>query len=246
MVSRRGFIQTTLVTVASVAAGKQVAGQSIDVPRTSDDSALSGLTQAGGEQHALSFTVNRARRELTVAPEVTLLDALRDHLQLFGTKKGCDRGQCGACTVLVNGERINSCLTLAVMHQGDDIVTVEGVGGAGELSALQTAFIEYDAFQCGYCTPGQLCSAVGMLREVRAGMPSAVGADVRDLKPVTLGSAEIRERMSGNLCRCGAYPNIVDAIRAAAKSDGNIALSDEGNGGNDALASVDGGSKDMT
>jgi xanthine dehydrogenase YagT iron-sulfur-binding subunit len=152
---------------------------------------------------------------------VTLLDALRDRVGLAGTKKGCDRGQCGACTVLVDGRRINSCLTLAVMHEGAAITTVEGLAEHGEPGALQAAFLDFDAFQCGFCTPGQLCSAVAMISEARAGTASAVTADLSRKSPRdALSDAEIRERMSGNICRCGAYPNIVAAIRHAATRAG--------------------------
>ncbi|MFD7665643.1 2Fe-2S iron-sulfur cluster-binding protein [Streptomyces sp. NPDC059788] len=159
--------------------------------------------------------VNGRARRLAVDPRTTLLDALREHLRLSGTKKGCDHGQCGACTVLVNGRRINSCLTLAVMHEGDEVVTIEGLGTPDGLHPLQAAFVECDGFQCGYCTPGQVCSAVGVLAEVAAGWPSHATADVASPR-ITLTEEEIRERMSGNLCRCAAYPNIVAAIRAAA------------------------------
>ena len=146
----------------------------------------------------INLIVNGVRRTLNLVPWTTLLDALRDHLTLTGTKKGCDHGQCGACTVLVDGRRVNSCLTLAVMKDGSEITTVEGLARDGALHPLQQAFIEHDAFQCGYCTPGQICSAAGLLAEARA-----KDAD------------EIRELMSGNLCRCGAYPNIVAAIHQA-------------------------------
>ena len=156
--------------------------------------------------------VNGQPRELELDPRTSLLDALREHLHLTGTKKGCDHGQCGACTILLNGRRINSCLTLAVMHDSDDVVTIESLGAPEALHPLQVAFIERDAFQCGYCTPGQICSAVGMLSEVKAGWPSHVTADVSSGQ-ITLSDAEIRERMSGNICRCAAYPNIVAAIR---------------------------------
>ncbi len=159
--------------------------------------------------------INKQDHDLVLDPRVTLLDLLREHLQLSGTKKGCDHGQCGACTVLVNGRRLNSCLSLAVVHQGDEIVTIEGLAQGDELHPVQTAFIEHDGFQCGYCTPGQICSTVAMLDEVRAGHPSAATSDIRDVHPIELTDDEIRERMSGNLCRCGAYPNIVDAVRAA-------------------------------
>jgi xanthine dehydrogenase YagT iron-sulfur-binding subunit len=163
----------------------------------------------------IAVTVNGQRRQLEVDPRTSLLDVLREHLHLTGTKKGCDHGQCGACTVLINGRRINSCLTLAVMHDLDDIVTIEGLGAPEALHPLQAAFIERDAFQCGYCTPGQICSAVGMLAEAKAGWPSHVTPDVAS-RHIALSDAEIRERMSGNICRCAAYPNIVAAIRDVA------------------------------
>jgi len=162
------------------------------------------------------MTINGQPSNLELDPRTSLLDALREHLHLTGTKKGCDHGQCGACTVLINGQRINSCLTLAVMHEGDDIVTIEGLGSPQELHPLQAAFIERDAFQCGYCTSGQICSAVAMLAEVKAGWPSHATADVASLR-IELTDAEIRERMSGNICRCAAYPNIVAAIRDVAQ-----------------------------
>jgi xanthine dehydrogenase YagT iron-sulfur-binding subunit len=164
---------------------------------------------------ALRLRINGTERVVEVDLRTTLLDALREHLRLTGTKKGCDHGQCGACTVLVNGRRINSCLTLAVMHQDDEIVTIEGLGSPGALHPLQAAFVECDGFQCGYCTAGQICSAVGMLAEAKAGWPSHVTADVAS-PTVALTDAEIRERMSGNICRCAAYPNIVAAIRQVA------------------------------
>jgi xanthine dehydrogenase YagT iron-sulfur-binding subunit len=159
--------------------------------------------------------VNGERHDVFVEPRVTLLDALREHLGLMGTKKGCDRGQCGACTVLVNGRRINSCLSLAVMHDGDHVTTIEGIGQPNRLHPVQAAFITHDAFQCGYCTPGQICSAVAMLQEAQRGEASAATTDLRATN-VALRPEEIRERMSGNLCRCGAYPNIVKAIEAVA------------------------------
>ena len=150
------------------------------------------------EKLAVSLIVNGAERQLNLSPWTTLLDTLRDHLDLTGTKKGCDHGQCGACTVLVNGRRINSCLTFAVMQDGATVTTIEGLAKDGALHPLQQAFIDHDAFQCGYCTPWQICSAVGLIAEGKA-----QSAD------------EVRELMSGNLCRCGAYPNIVAAIRQA-------------------------------
>ena len=162
------------------------------------------------------LTINGMRYRLDADPRTTLLDALRLHLGLTGTKKGCDHGQCGACTVLVDGRRINACLTLACMHDGQEIVTIEGLGEPDALSALQAAFVEHDAFQCGYCTPGQIVSATGMLREVEAGWPSHATEDLEASTP-SLDDDEIAERMSGNLCRCAAYPNIVAAIRASAR-----------------------------
>ena len=176
------------------------------------------LTETASRAGALAqveVRINGSIARLTLDPRTSLLDALREHLHLTGTKKGCDHGQCGACTVLVNDRRINACLTLAVMHEGDDIVTIEGLGAPGALHPMQAAFVERDGFQCGYCTPGQICSAVGMLAEARAGWPSHVTADVSSPQ-VELTDAEIRERMSGNLCRCAAYPNIVAAIRDVA------------------------------
>jgi xanthine dehydrogenase YagT iron-sulfur-binding subunit len=158
----------------------------------------------------VAFEVNGKRRELEVDTRTTLLDALREHLQLTGTKKGCDHGQCGACTVLVNGTRINSCLSLAVMHQGDKVTTIEGLGTPDKLHPMQAAFIKHDGYQCGYCTPGQICSAVAVLEEIRAGMPSHVTDDIEASAPVS--NAEMRERMSGNICRCGAYSNIMEAM----------------------------------
>ncbi|KQM30181.1 hypothetical protein ASE59_08925 [Sphingomonas sp. Leaf10] len=157
--------------------------------------------------------MNGQPHQAEVDIRTTLLDLLREHLSLTGSKKGCDHGQCGACTVLVNGRRINSCLTLAVMHQDDEIVTIEGLGTPEKLHPLQAAFVKHDGFQCGYCTPGQICSAVGMLDEVEKGWPSHVSATLDD---PDFTDDEIRERMSGNLCRCSAYPNIVDAIREVA------------------------------
>ena len=160
------------------------------------------------------MTVNGSEHELMLDTRTTLLDALRERLGLTGSKKGCDHGQCGSCTVLVDGRRAKSCLALAVAHDGEEITTIEGLARDGELHPLQQAFIDHDAFQCGYCTPGQICSAVGMLDEARAGWPSYVTADVAG--PVELDDAEVRERMSGNICRCGAYVNIVPAIQSIA------------------------------
>ncbi|MBU1375595.1 MAG: 2Fe-2S iron-sulfur cluster binding domain-containing protein [Alphaproteobacteria bacterium] len=159
-----------------------------------------------------TITVNGEARSLDLDPRTTLLDTLREHLKLTGAKKGCDHGQCGACTVLVNGVRINSCLSLAVAHDGDEVVSIEGVGTVETLHPVQQAFLTHDAFQCGYCTPGQICSTLGMLDELAAGWPSQETAP--GAAPV-FNDAEIRERMSGNICRCSAYPQIVAAIKDA-------------------------------
>lgn len=203
--SRRGFLAASAAagaaaaTLAPQAAASQAAG---DAARPAAPGAMT-----------VQMTVNGAGRSLTLDPRVTLLDALRDHLDLTGTKKGCDHGQCGACTVMVNGRRINSCLTLAVMHEGDAVTTIEGLGTPQALHPMQAAFVRHDGFQCGFCTPGQICSSVAMLQELRQGVPSHATAD---LMRVQLSDAEVRERMAGNLCRCAAYPNIIAAIREVA------------------------------
>ncbi len=158
----------------------------------------------------LYLTVNGTAHPLELDTRTTLLDALREHLHLTGTKKGCDHGQCGACTVIVEGRRINSCLTLAVMHDGDHVTTIEGLGTPDKLHPMQAAFVRHDGYQCGYCTPGQICSAVAVLDEIKAGIPSHVSGDVTAAP--ALSAVEVRERMSGNICRCGAYSNIVEAI----------------------------------
>ncbi|MCI0755173.1 aldehyde dehydrogenase iron-sulfur subunit PaoA [Teichococcus vastitatis] len=169
----------------------------------------------GAPAMKLFFTVNGERRDLELDTRTTLLDALREHLHLTGSKKGCDHGQCGACTVMVGGRRINACLTLAVMHQGDEITTIEGLGSPDKLHPMQAAFVKHDGYQCGYCTPGQICSSVAVLEEIKAGIPSHVTADLNARPGLT--ADEIRERMSGNICRCGAYSNIVDAITEVAE-----------------------------
>ena len=180
--------------------------------------ATSSSTTLQPQTVSVRLRINSTERAAELDTRTTLLDALREHVHLTGAKKGCDHGQCGACTVLVNGRRINSCLSLAVMHEGDDIVTIEGLGRPQALHALQAAFIEHDGFQCGYCTSGQICSAVGMLAEAREGWPSHATADVSAPR-VELTDDEIRERMSGNICRCAAYPNIVAAIRKVANGE---------------------------
>jgi len=164
----------------------------------------------------VSMEVNGVPRQMNLDTRTTLLDALREHLQLTGTKKGCDHGQCGACTVIVNGRRVNSCLTLAVMQQGSKITTVEGLGTPDKLHAMQAAFIKHDGYQCGYCTPGQICSAVAVLDEIRQGIPSHVSPNLTD-RPQLI-AREFQERMSGNICRCGAYSNIIQAISEVAEA----------------------------
>lgn len=164
----------------------------------------------------VAFNVNGTGHDLDLDPRTTLLDALREHLHLTGTKKGCDHGQCAACTVLVDGVRINACLSLAVMHQGDVIKTIEGLGTPENLHPMQAAFIKHDGYQCGYCTPGQICSAVAMLNEIKAGVPSHVTQDLT--APLDATNREMRERMSGNICRCGAYSNIAEAMADVARS----------------------------
>lgn len=162
----------------------------------------------------MKLTINKTDYELEVDIRASLLDVCREHLGLTGVKKGCDHGQCGACTVLVNGRRINSCLTLAVMHEEDEITTIEGIGSPDALAAIQQTFVDEDAFQCGYCTPGQICSALGMIDELKQGWPSHVSASLQGQPE--LSDAEIGERMSGNLCRCAAYPNISRAVKQIA------------------------------
>lgn len=204
-VTRRHFLQSA-ATAAGVATLPALgAGSAASAPAAAakgDPREPAGPTSVG-----ITLRVNKQVHELTVEPRLTLLDALREHLSLTGTKKGCDRGQCGACTVLVNGRRINSCLALAIMHVNDDITTVEGLASPdGSLHPMQSAFLHHDGFQCGYCTPGQICSAVALVEE-----HGKVGGG-------RLSDEEIRERMSGNICRCGAYPNIVAAVREVLES----------------------------
>jgi xanthine dehydrogenase YagT iron-sulfur-binding subunit len=196
-----------------------VAGVALTIPLSGMKAAETkspGAEAVPARTATVTLKVNGVPHQLALDARTTLLDALRDHVGLTGTKKGCDRGQCGACTVLLDGRRVNSCLSLAVMHDGADVVTVEGIAQSASGVALQSAFLEKDGFQCGYCTPGQLCSATAMLVEWSAKNASAVTTDLRKIETVDLTDAEIRERMSGNICRCGAYPNIVAAVRAAA------------------------------
>ena len=171
----------------------------------------------------MHFKINGNPFSAELDIRTTVLDMLREHAGLTGSKKGCDHGQCGSCTVLINGRRVNACLTLAVMHQDDDITTIEGLGQVGNLHPLQQAFVRHDGYQCGYCTPGQICSAVGMLDEAAKGWPSYVSGDFGHAGPSAdlsahLSDEEIRERMSGNICRCAAYPNIVEAIKEVASA----------------------------
>ncbi|MCI1008733.1 aldehyde dehydrogenase iron-sulfur subunit [Pseudomonas oryzihabitans] len=207
--SRRQFLGTSAVLVATSAIpGYGFAQASGGAPLTPQ-----AIAARLPQLLPLTLQINGEARRLRVDSRTTLLDALRENLYLTGTKKGCDHGQCGACTVLVNGQRINSCLSLAAMHEGDTITTIEGLGNAERLHPMQAAFLAKDGFQCGYCTPGQICSAVALLDEVKAGMPSHVSKRLDG--PMRLSEEEIRERMSGNLCRCSAYPNIVAAIQMA-------------------------------
>ena len=201
LLSRRRFLGTAGAAALAAASPPVSADTGAEPPSTHNEN--------------VSLTVNGRRHALNLDPRVTLLDALREHLGLTGTKKGCDQGQCGACTVIVNGQRINSCLTLAVMHAGDEITTIEGLETDGDLHPMQAAFVRHDGLQCGYCTPGQICSAVALLAEHKAGWPSYATADVATAPALT--DAEIAERMSGNICRCSAYPNIVSAIRDVAE-----------------------------
>lgn len=204
-VSRRGVL-VGATTAAFLPGGAQAGAGT--------DRHVAPQGQAGVPAMPVRITVNGTERALTVDPRMTLADALRERLGLTGTKKGCDHGQCGACTVIVNGERINSCLTLAVMHEGDAVTTIEGLGTPDKLHPMQAAFVRHDGYQCGYCTPGQICSAVAVLDEIRRGIPSHVQADVSASPKVT--PDEMRERMSGNICRCGAYSNIADAMAEVA------------------------------
>ena len=203
--SRRDFVKG-----ASMATGAVAVGIPASNPVASGQIAIAASTTV-----PLSITVNDQTRQVMVDPRTSLLDLLREQLQLTGTKKGCDHGQCGACTILVEGRRINSCLALAVSHDGDKIITIEGLANGGTLDPVQQAFLEHDGYQCGYCTPGQILSAVALITEAHKGSPSVVTGDLTKSGPVELTVAEVRERMSGNICRCGAYPGIVAAVQQA-------------------------------
>ncbi|RYX98181.1 MAG: aldehyde dehydrogenase iron-sulfur subunit [Comamonadaceae bacterium] len=200
------------VAGAPLAADAATAATSTPAPAAS--------SAAGVPMAKVSFIVNGSAKNLELDTRTSLLDALRESLHLTGTKKGCDHGQCGACTVIVDGRRINSCLTLAVMHEGAKVTTVEGLGSPQKLHPMQAAFVKHDGYQCGYCTPGQICSAVAVLDEIKRGVPSHVTADITT-KPL-LSAEELRERMSGNICRCGAYSNIVDAITEVSAAGGAV------------------------
>jgi xanthine dehydrogenase YagT iron-sulfur-binding subunit len=204
--TRRGLLQGSAVLAAAAPTLSTTSGAVAARPRTKEAQAMMPV----------ELTVNGREVHLQLDPRTSLLDALREHLHLTGTKKGCDHGQCGACTVIVEGRRINSCLTLAVMHDGEKVTTIEGLGTPEALHPMQKAFIVHDGYQCGYCTPGQICSAVSVLKEIEAGIPSHV---TQDLDDVALTDAELRERMSGNICRCAAYPNIIAAMRDVAKGE---------------------------
>ncbi|WP_161959970.1 aldehyde dehydrogenase iron-sulfur subunit PaoA [Xanthomonas arboricola] len=202
------------VLIAGTASAASVAAtQSMAATATSTLSQRQAAEPANASSQ-VAFEVNGKPVTLTLDNRTTLLDALREHLQLTGTKKGCDHGQCGACTVIVDGQRMNACLSLAVMHQGGRITTIEGLGTPDKLHPMQAAFVKHDGYQCGYCTPGQICSAVAVLDEVKRGIPSHVTEDLTGKTRLT--TPELQERMSGNICRCGAYSNIVDAINEVA------------------------------
>jgi len=210
-VARRRFLVESGVLTGGLAATRYAGAAAPGAVETRD---APTARRSVGATRPVRLTVNQQDYVVDLEPRVTLLDALREYLGLTGTKKGCDRGQCGACTVLVNGRRVNSCLTLAMACEGEPVTTVEGLAGETALHPVQQAFIEHDGFQCGYCTPGQICSAVALLDELRAGDASAATGDLARM-PVEITDEELRERMSGNVCRCGAYAGIVAALRQA-------------------------------
>jgi len=204
-ITRRNLLKAGAVSATAMAASSSVA--------LAQQAAQTGVQPMSA---TVTLRVNGSSREVSLDMRTSLLDALREHLHLTGTKKGCDHGQCGACTVALDGRRVNSCLTLAVMHDGAEITTIEGLGSPTALHPLQAAFVKHDGYQCGYCTPGQICSAVAMLEELSQGVPSHVSESLTE-RPL-LSVDEIRERMSGNICRCGAYSNIIEAITEVAGS----------------------------
>ena len=202
-ISRRHFLQGAALVTGSLAGGLAHAAEA-EQP-----------SAAAARPAHLTITINGTQKSFDVDTRTTLLDLLREQAGMTGTKKGCDHGQCGSCTVIADGRRVNSCLSLALVYQGGSVVTIEGLAKGDELHPVQVAFLEHDGYQCGYCTPGQICSAVALLDEVRRGEPSYVTAGISDVKGIDLTDTEIKERMSGNLCRCGAYPGIVAAVRQA-------------------------------
>jgi xanthine dehydrogenase YagT iron-sulfur-binding subunit len=208
MISRREFVITAGLVTTGLAVGVRFSNvQPVEAAAVEAETAP--------DMVAVDLSINGLQHQVSLDPRVTLLDLLRENLGLTGTKKGCDHGQCGACTVLANGRRINSCLSLAVVHQGDQITTIEGIAQGEQLHPVQAAFLEHDGFQCGYCTPGQICSAVALLKEAEHGDASQLTTDLHTTGKVELSADEIRERMSGNICRCGAYPGIVKAVQSA-------------------------------
>ena len=216
--TRRDLFIVGAVSATAAGVGSAEAQAASATPAAAAKPAAAAVPES---RMTVGMTVNGQPHSLSLDTRTTLLDTLREHLHLTGTKKGCDHGQCGACTVIVDGRRINSCLTLAVMHEGAQVTTIEGLGSPQKLHAMQAAFVKHDGFQCGYCTPGQICSAVSVLAEIKAGIPSHVSADL-NVRPL-LSADEIRERMSGNICRCGAYSNILDAITEVAQATGGAA-----------------------
>ncbi|MBA3715977.1 MAG: 2Fe-2S iron-sulfur cluster binding domain-containing protein [Pyrinomonadaceae bacterium] len=214
LVLRRDFLKYTLVSSAGFVAATSLLGEGGALSALDQTASGGGQTSAAAEAVSVRLRINGSPYGLRIDPRVTLLDTLRENLNLTGTKKGCDHGQCGACTVIVDDRRVLSCLTLVATCEGREVTTIEGLAKGDELHQMQAAFVKHDGFQCGYCTPGQICSAVALLREARSGEASYVTANLRaNARALQLSDEEIRERMSGNICRCGAYPNIVAAIR---------------------------------
>jgi xanthine dehydrogenase YagT iron-sulfur-binding subunit len=210
--NRREFLAASGVVTAGVAVGMS--------PGAAAGQARRGTTMEAANRVPITISINKKQRTITIDTRTSLLDLLREHLDMTGSKKGCDHGQCGACTVLLDGRRVNSCLTLAVAAQGAEVTTIEGLGTPDNLSPAQAAFLEHDGFQCGYCTPGQICSATALAEESRRGELSIVSFETGHTNQPELSDDEIRERMSGNICRCGAYPNIVTAVRQLTRAGG--------------------------